>query len=138
MNGDTFPAAPGTPGGRAPYPFAIRGRELRSMTLRGAAAICGLAEFKPVPYTKGATTLGMLARVGMEAIADAGLEPGEVDGLVTEGFSEAPFMAASTVAEYMGLHPSFAEVVDHGGATAAAMVVRAASAIAAGLCTTVV
>jgi len=108
------------------------------MTLRGSAAIVGFAETASFPYSEGATTLGMLASIGMDAIRDAGYEPAEIDGLVTEGFNEAPFMAASTVAEYMGLRPAFAEVVDHGGATAGAMVIRAAAAIAAGLCETVV
>lgn len=108
------------------------------MTLRGQAAIVGLAEYQPRLYSKNATTLGMLADIGHRAIADAGFEPAEVDGLVTEGFTEAPFMAASTVAEYMGLRPAWADVVDHGGATSVAMVNRAAAAIAGGLCETVV
>ena len=108
------------------------------MSLRGRAAIIGTAERKPELHSRGETTLGMLADIGMRAIFDAGLEPGEVDGLVTAGFNEAPFMAPSTVAEYMGLAPAFAEVVDLGGATAAATVTRAAAAIAAGLCNTVV
>ena len=108
------------------------------MSLRGQSAIVGVAEQKPELNSHGETTLGMLAKIGMLAILDAGLEPGQVDGLVTAGFNEAPFMAPSTVAEYMGLTPSFAEVVDLGGATAAATVTRAAAAIAAGLCETVV
>ena len=73
------------------------------MSLRGKAAIVGIGEFRPTRYTEGATTLGMLAEVGREAIADAGLEMGEVDGLITESFAEAPFMAPSTVVEYLGL-----------------------------------
>lgn len=108
------------------------------MTLRAKAAVVGLAEYRPMLYSQNATTLGMLADIGHRAIADAGFEPPEVDGLITEGFTEAPFMAASTVAEYMGLRPAWAEVVDHGGATSAAMVTRAAAAIAAGLCEVVV
>lgn len=108
------------------------------MSLRGQAAIIGAAERKPELNSRGETTLGMLADIGMRAILDAGLEPAEVDGLVTAGFNEAPFMAPSTVAEYMGLTPGFAEVVDLGGATAAAAVTRAAAAILAGLCETVV
>ena len=107
------------------------------MTLRGRSAIVGIGEFKPVVYTEGATTLGMLAQVGMQALADAGFEPGAVDGLVTEAFSEAPFMGASLVAESLGIRPTFLEQVDLGGATAGVMVVRAAAAIAAGLCETV-
>ncbi len=108
------------------------------MSLRGKAAIAGIGEFKPVRYTEGATTLGMLAEVARLAVADAGLEFGEVDGLITENFAEAPFMAPSTVVEYLGLRAKFAEVVDLGGATGAGMVWRAAAAIAAGMCETVV
>ena len=62
---------------------------------------------------------------------------GEVDGVITEGFAEAPFMAPSTVVEYMGMKAKFAEVVDLGGATGAGMVWRAAAAIAAGMRETV-
>jgi acetyl-CoA acetyltransferase len=108
------------------------------MTLRGKAAIVGVGEFKPSRYTEGATTLGMLAQVASDAIADAGLEMAEVDGIVVESFAEAPFMAPATIVEYLGLDAKFSEVVDLGGATGAGMVVRAAAAIAAGLCETVV
>ena len=107
------------------------------MSLRARAAIVGLAEFKPARYTEGATTLGMLAQVGRDALADAGLEGGEIDGLITESFAEAPFMAPSTVVEYLGIRAKFAEVVDLGGATGAGMALRAAAAISAGLCDTV-
>jgi acetyl-CoA acetyltransferase len=44
----------------------------------------------------------------------------------------------ATVAEYCGWHPNFAERVDLGGATAAAMVWRAAAAIELGICDVVV
>lgn len=108
------------------------------MSLRGKAAIVGIGEFKPTRYTEGATTLGMLAQVANDAIADAGLEIAEVDGVVTESFAEAPFMAPSTVVEYLGMNVRFAEVVDLGGATGAGMVWRAAAAIDAGICETVV
>ncbi len=108
------------------------------MSLRGKAAITGVSEFKPSRYTEGETTLAMLARVAGDAIADAGLEPGEVDGLITESFAEAPFMAPAAVIEYMGLDVKFSEVIDLGGATGAGMVWRAAAAIAAGVCNTVV
>jgi acetyl-CoA acetyltransferase len=109
-----------------------------SASLRGRAAIVGLAERRPTRYTEGETTLGMLARIAAEAIADAGLEHGDVDGLITGTFAEAPFMAPATVSEYLGLRPRFSDVVDLGGASGAAMVSRAAAAITAGLCETVV
>lgn len=106
--------------------------------MRGKAAIIGIGEFKPARYTEGATTLGMLAEVARLAIADAGLETGDIDGLVTESFAEAPMFAPATMVEYLGIDARFAEVVDHGGATGAGMVARAAMAIHAGLCETVV
>lgn len=108
------------------------------MSLRGKAAIAGVAEFKPSRYTEGETTLGMLAKVAADAIADAGLEIAEVDGLMTESFAEAPFMAPATLVEYLGMRCRFSEVLDLGGATGAGMVSRAAAAINAGLCETVV
>jgi acetyl-CoA acetyltransferase len=108
------------------------------MSLRGRTAIVGVAEFKPTRYTEGATTLGMLAEVARDAIADAGMELGEVDGVCVEGFAEAPFEAPATIVEYLGLDVKFAEIVDLGGATGAGMVARAAAAITAGLCETVV
>ncbi len=107
------------------------------MSLRGKAAIVGIGEFKPTRYTEGATTLGMLVEVGRQAVADAGMEMGEIDGLITENFAEAPFMAPSTVVEYLGIKARFAELVDLGGATGAGMAARAAMAIANGLCETV-
>ncbi len=107
------------------------------MSLRGKAAIAGVGEFKPSRFTEGATTLGMLAEVGRMAVADAGLELEDVDGLITESFAEAPFMAPSTLVEYLGLRARFAEIVDLGGATGAGMAWRAAAAIATGMCETV-
>jgi acetyl-CoA acetyltransferase len=97
-----------------------------------------VAEFRPSRYTEGETTLGMLAKVAMAAIADAGMEPGEVDGVIVPNFAEAPFMAPATLVEYLGIDARFAEIVDLGGATGAGMVSRAAMAIGAGLCETVV
>jgi len=53
---------------------------------------------------------------------------------VTCGVMESQIFVPSTVAEYLGLHVNFAEIVDLGGASAAAMVWRAAAAIELGIC----
>lgn len=108
------------------------------MWLRGKAAIVGIGELRPTRTTHGETNLGMLAEVARLAIADAGLSPRDVDGLLTSPFSESTMLVPSTLCEYLGLPVTFAEVVDLGGATGAGMVWRAAAAIAAGLCTTCV
>jgi acetyl-CoA acetyltransferase len=101
-------------------------------------AIIGIGELKPVRSTTGATTLGMIAEVARLAVADAGLEPGAIDGLlVGPQVGETPQHVPATVAEYLGLRPAMANVVDLGGASGAGMVWRAAAAIAAGMCETV-
>lgn len=105
---------------------------------RSKAAIIGAASLKPVRRTEGETTLGMLARVSARALADAGLEKDEIDGLlVGPQVGETPQHVPATVAEYLGLRPVMANVVDLGGASGPGMIWRAGAAIAAGMCETV-
>ncbi|MFF5989999.1 thiolase family protein [Prauserella flavalba] len=107
------------------------------MSLRGAAAVVGAAETPPRRTTPGMTTLDMIASTAALAVADAGMEPAEIDGLlVGPQVGETPQHVPATVAEYLGLAPTYADLVDLGGATGAGMVWRAAAAIAAGMCDT--
>ncbi|TQL91110.1 thiolase family protein [Pseudonocardia kunmingensis] len=108
------------------------------MTLHRTCAITGAAEIAPRRTTPGQTTLGLIGRVGAAAVADAGLEPGDVDGLlVGPQVGETPQHVPATVAEYLGLTPRYGDVVDLGGASGPGMVWRAAAAIQAGMCDTV-
>ncbi|MEX2158465.1 MAG: thiolase family protein [Dehalococcoidia bacterium] len=107
------------------------------MSLRGVAAITGIGEMKPVRQTEGRSTLDMIAEVARLAAADAGIAWREIDGLVVDPFNDTPLVIPSSVAEYLGLQVTFAELVDLGGATGAGMVWRAAAAISSGLCETV-
>ncbi|HTN32451.1 MAG TPA: thiolase family protein [Marinobacter sp.] len=101
-------------------------------------SIVGIAELPPTRRTEGATTLGMIADVAAQALADAGLEPGAIDGLlVGPQVGETPQHVPATVAEYLGLQPSMSNVVDLGGASGAGMAWRAAAAINSGMCETV-
>ncbi|MBR7744817.1 thiolase family protein [Phycicoccus sp. BSK3Z-2] len=107
------------------------------MSLRGVAAVVGVAELPPRRESPGETGLGLIGRVAAEAVRDAGLEPGAVDGLfVGTQVGETPQHVGVTVAEYLGLAPRVAELVDLGGASGPGMVWRAAAAIQAGMCTT--
>ena len=106
------------------------------MSLKGAAAVVGVAELPPQRYTGDATILELLSQVATDAIADAGFQHADVDGLVVHPIGGLPGFVPATVAEYLGLQPTFAELVDLGGATGAGMVWRAAAAIQAGMCTT--
>ncbi len=97
--------------------------------------IAGIGELKPMRRTQGVTTLELIADVSRKAVLDAGLEPSAIDGLlVGPQVGETPQHVPATVAEYLGLRPAMANVVDLGGASGAGMVWRAAAAIEAGMC----
>jgi hypothetical protein len=90
---------------------------------------------KLVRMTEGRATLDMIAEVSRLAVLDAGLEPGMIDGLlVGPQLGETPQHVPATVAEYLGIAPTMANVVDLGGASGPGMVWRAAAAIDAGMC----
>lgn len=107
------------------------------MGLRGEAAIVGYVELPPERMNKAAPapfTLEQWAELGSAALADAGLSGKLVNGIVTSHLAESEIFVPSTVAEYLGVRANFAELVDLGGASAAAMVWRAAAAIELGIC----
>ncbi|MEH3140825.1 MAG: thiolase family protein [Mycobacterium kyogaense] len=111
------------------------------MGLRGEAAIVGYVELPP-ERMKGAGVAPFMieqwAQLAAAALADAGLSGADVDGIVTTHLAESEIFVPSTVAEYLGVRANFAELVDLGGASAAAMVWRAAAAIELGICDVVV
>jgi acetyl-CoA acetyltransferase len=109
------------------------------MGLRGEAAIVGYTE---LPATKKPTgplefTIEQWARLAAAALADAGIDASEVDGICTGHLQESQIFVPSTIIEYLGIRANFAEIVDLGGASAAAMVWRAAAAVELGLCNAV-
>jgi acetyl-CoA C-acetyltransferase len=108
------------------------------MTLNRAAAITGIGEMRPSKSADGRSTLGIWAEVSRQAILDAGLTTSEIDGLlIGPPITEQAAMWPSVLGEYLNIHPLYGNVVDLGGASACGMVWRAAAAIQAGLCSTV-
>jgi acetyl-CoA acetyltransferase len=102
---------------------------------KSRGAVVGIGELKPVRMTEGRATLDMIAEVSRLAVLDAGLEPGMIDGLlVGPQVGETPQHVPATVAEYLGIAPTMANIVDLGGASGPGMVWRAAAAIDAGMC----
>jgi len=77
------------------------------------------------------------AELAAEALADAGIDKREVDGLVLGHIPESPMFGPSAAAEYLAVRANFAETVDLGGASACGMIWRAAAAIELGVCETV-
>jgi acetyl-CoA acetyltransferase len=110
------------------------------MGLEGNAAIVGVADWKPERKPEGPPQfmLEQWAELARVALADAGIEADEVDGLVTPRVAESGHFVPATVAEYCGFEVNFAELIDLGGANAVGMVWRAAAAIELGLCNVVV
>lgn len=78
------------------------------------------------------------AELARLALADAGIDAREVDGLVCGDLRESESFVPATIAEYLGWSVNLAERVDLGGASPVGMVWRAAAAIELGLCETVV
>ena len=108
------------------------------MSIKGKAAISGFAEMAPQKGAGDITPLGIIANVARDAIADAGLEKGDIDGLLTGwALSDYSVLFPSVVADYLQIRPKYFNQVELGGASAAGMVWRAAAAIEAGMCNTV-
>ncbi len=95
------------------------------------AAITGVA----TGFVHGAGTLSpldMIAHVARLAVDDAGVALHEVDGLFTGMQTE--FLSTLSVAEYLGLRPTFSDNNRLGGSSFLAHVQQAALALQAGLC----
>ncbi len=100
-------------------------------TLRGAAAIVGVAD--DVSPTGELELTGRALEVSMvlAALDDAGLTLADVDGVCHAESSMA-------FAEYLGVHPRFTDSTMTGGSSYEVHLEHAASAIAAGVCDVVV
>ena len=84
---------------------------------------------------EGEDSLTLMASAATRALADAGLERGDVDGLLC-GYSTAlpHLMLASVFAEYFGLDPTYCHTVQVGGGTGAAMTMLAKRLCDTGQC----
>src|SRR5947207_14743569 len=105
----------------------------------GDAAIVGLGT-TPQGRVHGNTPVGFAVDAVQLALADAGLERRDLDGLLLNpGLAWADMgMGSFQLQQAMGLRDLRLSATMHlGGATAAAMIQHAAQAIAAGLCSTV-
>lgn len=107
------------------------------MSLRGKVAIVGVGESEVGKVTDlGATQ--MCVKASHQAIADAGCSKRDIDGVITaNSWSEPHYYHAEWIAEYLGVRPRFCLTVATGGGTIIAAMHTAASAIATGLCQTV-
>lgn len=110
------------------------------MNLKGRTAIAGLG-ITPQGRVYGETPIGFAVEAVRLALEDAGLERGAVDGLlVNPGLRwGGAGMASFQLQQALGLRNlRLSAALSVGGATAAAMIQHAATAVSAGLCETVV
>ena len=67
-----------------------------------------------------------MSEAAAAALADAGLERGDIDGLICGYSTTMPHIMLATVfAEHFGLHPSYAHAMQMGGATGFGLVMLA-------------
>lgn len=105
------------------------------MTFVGATAIAGIGatEFSK---DSGRSELQLTLEAVTAALADAGIGPDEVDGMVTFSGDESPEI---DLARGLGFRPlTFFDRIDYGGGAACATVQHAAMAVATGVASVVV
>ncbi|MBI2767773.1 MAG: thiolase [Chloroflexi bacterium] len=97
----------------------------------GSVAIVGAAETTEMGLIPGLSQLGLHADAALNAMADCGLKPGDIDGVACAG--ESP----NSTAWYLGITPTWVDGTQVGGCSFMLHVRHAAAAINEGLCSTV-
>lgn len=99
--------------------------------LRGRASIVGVADAASPTGSLGRTPRELEIAMLREALDDAGLVLGDVDGVFVAGMG---IMPALELAEYLGIQPRYTDSTMTGGSSFEVLVEHAAAAIALGLC----
>ena len=93
----------------------------------------GTSRLGELPNT---TSLGLMADAAAAALADAGLRPSDLDGLIVRG-PDDEYCFQQLLGERLSIDAAFATSLDNGGASQALAVILASLAMSAGLATTV-
>jgi acetyl-CoA acetyltransferase len=94
-------------------------------------AVVGAAETTQMGRIPDMSVIGLHADAALNAMADCGLKPSDIDGVATAG--ENP----TALAHYLGITPTYADGTSVGGCSFMLHVRHAAAAINEGLCNTV-
>ncbi|HMO42074.1 MAG TPA: hypothetical protein PKB04_01840 [Phenylobacterium sp.] len=94
-------------------------------------AVVGAAETTKMGKIPDVSVIGLHADAALNAMADAGLKPTDIDGVACAGVSPVE------LAQYLGITPTYADGTSVGGCSFMLHVRHAAAAINEGLCTTV-
>ena len=98
----------------------------------GSVAVVGAAETTELGAIPNLSEIGLAADAALNAMADAGLKPGDIDGIAWVGA-----MRPQLLAQYLGITPRWVDGTSVGGCSFMLHVRHAAAAIAAGYCNTV-
>ncbi len=98
---------------------------------RNQVAVVGAAETTKLGVVPDMSQIQLHADAALNAMADAGLKPSDIDGIATA--VETP----QQIAHYLGITPTWADGTSVGGCSFMLHVRHAAAAIEAGLCKTV-
>lgn len=105
--------------------------------LRGRVAVIGIG-LSAVGKVPSRSPLSLAAEAARNALADAGIAKGDVDGVLSSHAFASPFHRFSVAfSEYFGVRPTFSNTLQVSGATAATMFSIGAAAIHGGLAKTV-
>jgi len=101
------------------------------MSLRGETAVVGvgLTEFGGL---SGHSHMEIMAKAIDKAITDAGIHKDEIDGIFSANFVE--MLTPLTVAEYLGINPTYMDGTNTGGSVFVNSMQSAAAALSLGLC----
>ena len=94
-------------------------------------AVVGAAETTKLGRIPDLSMIGLHADAALNAMADCGLKPSDIDGVATAGTTP------TEIARYLGITPTWADGTSVGGCSFMLHVRHAAAAINEGLCTTV-
>jgi len=98
---------------------------------RKSIAVVGAAETTKMGRIPDQSVIGLHADAALNAMADAGLSPSDIDGVATAGISPVE------LAHYLGITPTYADGTSVGGCSFMLHVRHAAAAIEAGLAKTI-
>lgn len=96
-----------------------------------SVAVVGAAETTKLGVIPDQSVIGLHADGALNALADCGLRPSDIDGVATAGISP------TELAHYLGITPTWADGTSVGGCSFMLHVRHAAAAINEGLCKTV-
>jgi acetyl-CoA acetyltransferase len=100
-------------------------------SLRGSVAIVGVG-LAGCGEAQGRSEMEITAEAAHKAVADAGLNMRQIDGLVTASVTN--FMPSLSLGEYLGIKPKFSDTNCIGGSSFVSHLLPAAMALNYGLC----